>query len=99
VSHVIHDSPTDRNPDAPADGDQLARQQAIKQIERRRPPVVIPTNKVTVALPFSKITIEEPGRELAELTAIVAELAALYNAAHRGRAEVQRIAWESTPCG
>jgi hypothetical protein len=42
-----------------------------------RPPVVIPTNKVTVALPFSKITIEEPGRELAELAAIVAELATL----------------------
>jgi hypothetical protein len=36
---------------------------------------VIPTSKVTVALPFSKITIEEPGRELAELAAIVAELA------------------------
>ena len=42
-----------------------------------RPPVVIPTNKVTVALPFSKITVEEPGRELTELAAIVAELAAL----------------------
>ena len=42
-----------------------------------RAPVVIPTNKVTVALPFSKITIEEPGRELAELAAIVAELATL----------------------
>ena len=38
---------------------------------------MIPTNKVTVALPFSKITIEEPGRELAELAAIVAELATL----------------------
>jgi hypothetical protein len=46
-----------------------------------RAPVVIPTNKVTVALPFSKITIEEPGRELVELTAIVAELAALVEAA------------------
>ena len=47
----------------------------------RRAPVVIPTNKVTVALPFSKITIEEPGRELAELAAIVAELATLVAAA------------------
>ena len=46
-----------------------------------RPPVVIPTNKVTVALPFSKITIEEPGRELAELAAIVAELASFVEAA------------------
>jgi 2TM domain len=35
MSHVIHDSPTDHSPDAPADGD-LARQQAIRQIERRR---------------------------------------------------------------
>jgi hypothetical protein len=36
MSRVIHDSPTDHSPDAPADGDQLARQQAIRQIERRR---------------------------------------------------------------
>ena len=36
MSHVIHDSPTDRSPDVPADGDRLARQQAIRQIERRR---------------------------------------------------------------
>jgi hypothetical protein len=36
MSHVIHDSPTDHSPDAPVDGDQLARQQAIRQIERRR---------------------------------------------------------------
>ncbi len=36
MSHVIHDSPTDHSPDAPADGDQVARQQAIRQIERRR---------------------------------------------------------------
>jgi len=35
MSHVIHDSPTDHSPDAPAD-DDLARQQAIRQIERRR---------------------------------------------------------------
>jgi hypothetical protein len=36
MSHVIHDSPTDHSPDAPADGDLLARQQAIRQLERRR---------------------------------------------------------------
>lgn len=36
MSHIIHDSPTDHSPDAPANGDQLARQQAIRQIERRR---------------------------------------------------------------
>jgi 2TM domain len=36
MSHVIHDSPADHSPDAPADGDHLARQQAIRQIEHRR---------------------------------------------------------------
>ena len=43
--------------------------------------MVMPTNKVTVALPFSKITVEEPRQELTELAAIVAELAALVEAA------------------
>jgi hypothetical protein len=47
----------------------------------RRPVIAVPTNKVTVALPFSKITVQEPGQELAELAAIVAELAALVEAA------------------
>ena len=41
---------------------------------------MVPTNKVTVALPFSKITVEEPNKELAELAVIVAELAALVEA-------------------
>ena len=36
MSHVVHDSPTDHGADAAADADQLARQQAIRQIERRR---------------------------------------------------------------
>ena len=36
MSHAVHDSPIDQRPDAPADGNQLARQQAIRQIERRR---------------------------------------------------------------
>ena len=44
---------------------------------RQAPRVVAPTNKVTVALPFSKITLEEPGKEVAELAAIVAELTAI----------------------
>ena len=43
---------------------------------RSAPGVVAPTNKVNVALPFSKITVEEPSREFAELTSIVAALAA-----------------------
>ena len=33
---IPHDTPADSGPDAPASGEQLARQQAIKQIERRR---------------------------------------------------------------
>jgi hypothetical protein len=84
MSHVIHDSPADHSPDVRAGGDQLARQQAIRlpaATRSRRPPVVIPTNKITVALPFSKITTVEPARELAELAAIVAELASLVEAA------------------
>jgi H+/Cl- antiporter ClcA len=36
MSHIIHDPPTDHSPDAAADGGQLARQEAIRQIERRR---------------------------------------------------------------
>jgi len=44
---------------------------------RPAPRVVAPTNKVTVALPFSKITLAEPGKEVAELAAIVAELTAI----------------------
>jgi hypothetical protein len=40
------------------------------------PRVVAPTNKVNVALPFSKITVEEPSKEFGELAAIVAALAA-----------------------
>ena len=42
---------------------------------RAAPRVVAPTNKVTVALPFSKITLEEPGKEVAELAAIVEHVA------------------------
>lgn len=33
---IIHDKPTNTGPDAPAGTEQLARQQAIRQIERRR---------------------------------------------------------------
>jgi hypothetical protein len=36
MSNIIHDTPTGTNPDAPAGSEQLARQQAIKQIERKR---------------------------------------------------------------
>jgi H+/Cl- antiporter ClcA len=33
---IIHDTPTDGGLNDPANGEQLARQQAIKQIERKR---------------------------------------------------------------
>src|SRR5260370_9039273 len=36
MPNIIHDTPADTGPDAPASSEQLARQQAIKQIERRR---------------------------------------------------------------
>jgi hypothetical protein len=42
----------------------------------RAPSVVTPTTRVNLALPFSRITVEEPGKDLAELAAIVASLAA-----------------------
>jgi 2TM domain-containing protein len=36
MPNIIHDTPADTGPDAPASSEQLGRQQAIKQIERRR---------------------------------------------------------------
>ena len=40
------------------------------------PRMVAPTTRVNFAFPFSKITVEEPARDIAELASIVAELAA-----------------------
>jgi len=56
----------------------MASEKGIAEAKRPRqaPGVVAPTTRVNLALPFSKITVEEPGRELAELAAIVAGLAA-----------------------
>jgi hypothetical protein len=36
MPNIIHDTPAATGPDAPANSEQLARRQAIKQIERRR---------------------------------------------------------------
>ncbi len=36
LSNISHDKKDDRDPDAPVSGEQLARQQAIRRIERRR---------------------------------------------------------------
>ena len=44
---------------------------------RQAPGVVVPTTRVNLALPFSKITVEEPGTDLAELASVVAALAAV----------------------
>ena len=44
---------------------------------RPAPAIVTPLTKVNLALPFSKITIEEPGKDLAELASVVAALAAV----------------------
>ena len=44
---------------------------------RAAPAIVTPLTKVNLALPFSKIAIEEPGRDTAELASIVAALAAV----------------------
>ena len=44
---------------------------------RLAPAVVTPLTKVNLALPFSKITVEEPAKELAELASVVAALAAV----------------------
>ncbi len=41
------------------------------------PPAVMPSTRVNFAFPFAKITVEEPGRDVAELASIVAELAAV----------------------
>jgi hypothetical protein len=44
---------------------------------RRGPEVVAPTNRVNVALPFAKISVQEPSQGLDELAGIVAELCAV----------------------
>jgi hypothetical protein len=44
---------------------------------RGAPEVVAPTNRINVALPFSRIQTHEPSRELGEVAAIVAELAVI----------------------
>ena len=50
---------------------------AVAGRTRRAPAVVTPLTKVNLALPFSKITIEEPGKDLSELASIVMALAAV----------------------
>jgi hypothetical protein len=57
----------------------MAAQQGTDKARRRipAPAIVTPLTKVNLALPFSRITVEEPGKDLAELASIVAALAAV----------------------
>jgi hypothetical protein len=57
----------------------MAEEESATVARRRRPApaIVTPLTKVNLALPFSKITVEEPDGDLAELACIVAALAAV----------------------
>jgi hypothetical protein len=50
---------------------------AVTRRRRHAPAVVTPLTKVNLALPFSKITVEEPDGDTAELASMVAALAAV----------------------
>ena len=52
---------------------------------RSAPRVVAPTNRINVALPFSKIQTSEPSKELSELADLVVELAAIAERLSLGR--------------
>ena len=58
---------------------EMAEEESTTVARRRRPApaIVTPLTKVNLALPFSKITVEEPGRDTAELASVVAALAAV----------------------
>ena len=57
----------------------MAEEESTEVTSRRRhaPAVVTPLTKVNLALPFSKITVEEPDGDTAELASMVAALAAV----------------------
>jgi hypothetical protein len=50
---------------------------AVAGRTRPAPAIVTPLTKVNLALPFSKITVEEPDGDTAELASVVAALAAV----------------------
>jgi hypothetical protein len=57
---------------------EMAGQENAGTARRTRPPAIVtPLTKVNLALPFSKITVEEPGQDLAELASVVAALTAV----------------------
>jgi hypothetical protein len=53
---------------------------------RTGPGIVAPSNRVNVALPFSKIMVQEPSKEFAELSTIVAELLTVLESGSSGEA-------------
>ena len=57
----------------------MAGQESAGTARRARlaPAIVTPLTRVNLALPFSKIAVEEPSRDTAELASIVAALAAV----------------------
>ena len=57
----------------------MADRQTAAPAQRKipAPAIVTPLTKVNLALPFSKITVEEPDRATAELASIVAALTAV----------------------
>jgi hypothetical protein len=58
---------------------EMVTEQETTATRRARPvpTIVTPLTKVNLALPFSKITVEEPGKDTAELASIVAAMAAV----------------------
>jgi hypothetical protein len=56
------------------------------QVARKAPETVATTNRINLALPFSRIETHEPSKELAELASIVATLAEIVNRLEPGDA-------------
>jgi hypothetical protein len=58
---------------------EMTGQENVGTARRTRPAptIVTPLTRVNLALPFSKIAVEEPSRDTAELASIVAALAAV----------------------
>jgi hypothetical protein len=63
----------------------------LPEPERAGPEIVAPTNRITVAFPFSHISIGEPSEEMAEMVKLLEELSELVvKAAPGAKAEAIR---------
>ena len=58
---------------------------------RSAPDIVAPTNRINVALPFSRLEVSESSKDLAELASIVTDLIAVLEASNPS-AEVEKLA-------